>query len=72
VLGAEVVVAAGARVRTSIVDDGCRIGRGAVVGAAPAATRARDADITMLGCDCEVGASSVVGPGARLEPGSCV
>jgi glucose-1-phosphate adenylyltransferase len=70
VLGADVVVAAGAQVRTSIVDDGCRVGRGATVGAAPAATRARDADIAMLGRDCVVTASAVVGPGARLEPGS--
>lgn len=70
VLGADVVVAAGARVHTSIVDDGCRIGRGAVVGATPAATRARDADITMLGRDCTVRATAVVEPGARLEPGS--
>jgi len=33
VLGADVVAAAGAAVITSIVDDGCRIGRRAVVGA---------------------------------------
>jgi glucose-1-phosphate adenylyltransferase len=70
VLGADVVVRAGARVRTSIVDDGCSIGRSATVGATPAATRARDADIAVLGRDCRVAASVVVPPGARLEPGT--
>lgn len=70
VIGADVVVSAGAQVRTSIVDDGCRIGRRAVVGATPSATRLRDEDITLLGRDCEVGGGSTVLPGARLEPGT--
>ena len=70
VIGADVAVAAGAVVRTSIVDDGCRVGRDARVGESPAATRLREKDIAMLGRDSTVAASSVVRPGARLEPGS--
>ena len=70
VLGADVLVAAGARVSTSIVDDGCRLRRGATVGVSAASRRARDGDIVMLGRDCEVGASAVIEPGARLDPGS--
>ena len=70
VLGRDVVVEAGSTVRTAIVDDGCRIGRGAEVGATPASTRARDADIVLLGRDSRVAASAVVQPGARLEPGT--
>lgn len=72
VIGRGVVVQAGATVRTAIVDDGCRIGRGAEVGQAPAATRARDKDIVMLGRQTRVKAGTVVPAGARLEPGTTV
>ena len=70
VIGAGVVIRAGAEVRTAIVDDGCEIGRRATVGSPPASTRARDADIAVLGADCQVAGGSTIEPGARLEPGT--
>lgn len=70
VIGADVVVGAGAQVSTSIVDDGCHIGRRAVVGAASGSTRPRDKDIALLGRDCAVRGGAMVPAGARLEPGS--
>ncbi|MDN5570487.1 MAG: NTP transferase domain-containing protein [Propionibacteriaceae bacterium] len=72
ILGADVEVGSGAVVRTSIVDERAVIGRGAQVGAAPASTRPRDADITLVGRDSHISRGAVVDAGARLEPGTTV
>jgi glucose-1-phosphate adenylyltransferase len=70
VLFADVRVEAGATVHTAIVDDAVVVGRGARVGAAPRSNRPRDKDITLIGRDSHISRGSVVGAGARLEPGT--
>lgn len=70
VLLGDTVVEAGARVVTTIVDTGVRVGRHATVGARPAANRVRDDDITMVGRDSRVRRGTTVPAGARMEPGS--
>ncbi|WP_158068540.1 glucose-1-phosphate adenylyltransferase family protein [Serinicoccus sp. CUA-874] len=66
----DVLVEAGARVRTSVVDRGTRVGRDATVGACPPGTRLTDETVTLVGQDCRVRGGTTVEPGARLEPGS--
>ncbi|WP_298888170.1 glucose-1-phosphate adenylyltransferase family protein [uncultured Serinicoccus sp.] len=66
----DVLVEAGARVRTSVLDRGTRVGRHATVGACPPGTRLRDETVTLVGQDCRVRGGTTVEPGARLEPGS--
>lgn len=68
----DVLIEAGATVRSAVVDEGTRIGRDATVGARPAGTRLTDAAITLVGRDSRIGPSAVVGPGGRLEPGTTV
>lgn len=70
VLLGDTVIEAGARVMTTIVDTGVRVGRHATVGVRPAASRLRDDDITMVGRDSRVRRGSTVAGGARMEPGS--
>lgn len=70
VLGQDVRIEAGAQVHTSVVDDRTVVGRNAQVGARPASTRARDADITLVGVDSRIGRGAVVPAGGRLEPGT--
>ncbi|WP_342372813.1 sugar phosphate nucleotidyltransferase [Propioniciclava soli] len=72
ILGAHVRVCGDAHVRTAILDESTWVGRGAQVGATPAATRVRDADIALVGRDSRISGGSVVDAGARLEPGSSV
>ena len=72
VLLEDVLVEAGAQVRTAVVDRGARIGRGAQVGAAPAGTRLTDEAIALVGQDSVVGGGARVEAGARLEPGTRV
>ncbi|WP_237566031.1 glucose-1-phosphate adenylyltransferase family protein [Ornithinimicrobium cerasi] len=72
VLLGDVVVEAGATVRTAVVDEGSRVGRGASVGAAPAGTLLTDEAITLVGRDSRVGGGRVVEAGGRLEPGTTV
>jgi glucose-1-phosphate adenylyltransferase len=64
------VIRSGAVVQTAIVDEGSELRRTARVGAVPAARIARDEDIVLVGRGSVV--ESVVGAGARLEPGTTV
>ncbi len=66
----DVVIRAGAVVRTAIVDEGTEVRRTARVGAVPVARLARDEDIVLVGRGSVV--ESPVGAGARLEPGTTV
>lgn len=59
-----------ARVTTSIVDERCRIGREATVGAMPSTRVARDEEIVLVGQDSTIGADVGISAGARLEPGT--
>jgi glucose-1-phosphate adenylyltransferase len=64
----DTVVAAGATVDWSIVDERCHIGDGAVVG-----EKADDLDadaLCLLGRDTRVAEGARVAAGARLEPGT--
>jgi len=65
-----VAIQQGARVSTSLVDDGCVIGRGTVVGAMSSNRVARDEEIVHSGRDSRVGSDVGVLAGARLEPGT--
>lgn len=68
----DVLIEGGASVRSAVVDEGTRIGRGATVGARPPGTRLSDATITLVGRESRIGPSAVVEPGGRLEPGTTV
>ncbi|WP_202878796.1 glucose-1-phosphate adenylyltransferase family protein [Ornithinimicrobium ciconiae] len=70
VLFGETLVEAGAVVRTAIIDTGVRIGRDAVVGAAPTGTRLTDEAITLVGKDSQVSRGATLSAGARLDPGA--
>jgi glucose-1-phosphate adenylyltransferase len=70
VLLRDVVVEAGAQVRTAVVDEGTRVGRDARVGATPAGTLLTDEAITLVGRESRVPRGAVVGAGGRLEPGT--
>jgi glucose-1-phosphate adenylyltransferase len=70
VLLEDVVVEQGARVCTSVVDEGCVIGRDAVVGATPDGDDLEDEDVTLVGRDSTIGHGAVIEAGARLEPGT--
>ncbi len=72
VLFEDVVVRRGARITTTVVDEGSRIDRDAVVGARTRARVARDEEVTLVGRDCRVGRGTHVAGGARLEPGTTV
>ena len=64
------VIEKGAEVRTAIVDVDVAVRRDARVGAAPAATKARDADIAVIGAGATV--RDVVKPGEQIDPGDVV
>lgn len=64
------VIERDAVVRTSILDEGVTVRSGAEVGATPAATKARDADIAVVGRGCVVRGS--VAAGEQIAPGSRV
>jgi glucose-1-phosphate adenylyltransferase len=70
VLFDDVLVEAGAQVRTCIVDERVVVGRQAVVGADAPSTNPRDKDITLVGRDSRIARRSRVAAGARLEPGT--
>lgn len=70
VVFANVEVEGGAEVRATVVDTGCTIGRGAVVGAAPPGSRIGDDRLVLVGRDSRVARGAAVAPGSRLEPGS--
>ncbi|MDO5535811.1 MAG: sugar phosphate nucleotidyltransferase [Propionibacteriaceae bacterium] len=70
VLMGDTVVEAGAEVRTTIVDTGVRIGRGAVVGAAPAGSRLTGDNVTLVGQDSTISPGATIEAGGRLEPGT--
>ena len=70
VVFAQTVVEAGAEVRGAIVDSRCTIAQGARVGETPPGSRVGDDRLVLVGRDSRVARGSVVGPGARLEPGS--
>lgn len=72
VLMGDTVVAAGAAVRTAIVDTGVRVGRDAVVGATPVSRRLNGDAVTLVGRDSRIAPGSEVEAGARLEPGTTV
>ena len=64
------VIEKGAEVRTAIVDVDVAVRRDARVGAAPAATKVRDADIAVIGAGATV--RGVVKPGEQIDPGDVV
>lgn len=64
----DVVVEAGARVHTAILDARSHVGREARVGEPPAGTRLSDEAIVVVGQQARVGAGAVVAPGARIDP----
>ena len=68
VLFDDVTVEAGATVSRAIVDQRCRIGRGARVGSDDADLDDSD-DITIVGNDAVIAPGAEVPKGARLEPG---
>jgi glucose-1-phosphate adenylyltransferase len=68
VLFDEVLVRSGAVVQTSVLDEGCEIGRAGRIGAVPAGRVAVDDDIVLVGAGSTV--DSALAAGARLEPGS--
>lgn len=70
VLLTDVVVEAGARVHTAVLDRRTVVGREATVGGAPAGTRLTDGAVTLVGQDSHIGRGVVVGAGARLDPGT--
>ncbi len=70
VIFSDCVIRSGAVVQTAIVDEDTELRRTARVGAVPAARLARDEDIVLVGRGSLV--ESVVGAGARLEPGTTV
>ena len=70
VLLGDTLVEAEAVVRTSVLDTGVVVGRGARVGATPSGTRLTDEVITLVGKDCRIGRGSTVAAGARLDPGA--
>jgi len=65
-----VVVRAGARIDTAILNQDVQVGAGAVVGADIGRRRARDAHIVLVGKGSRIGRSVEIGKGARLEPGT--
>lgn len=60
------VIERDATVRTAIIDEDVAVRSGVTVGAAPAATRARDADIAVVGRGCVV--RSDVAAGEQIDP----
>lgn len=70
VLFGDVLIEAGAEVRTAIVDDAVVVGRGARVGAGAVSNRPRDKDIALIGRESRIARNAVVPAGARLEPGT--
>jgi glucose-1-phosphate adenylyltransferase len=68
----EVLIEAGAEVRTCIIDDAVVVGRNAQVGASAPSNRPRDKDITLVGRDTRISRGAHVDAGARLEPGTRV
>lgn len=70
VIMSDTVIRAGAQVHTSIVDERCEIGRGAVVGAPPAGTRPQPDDICLVGRESRISGGARMAAGARLEPGT--
>lgn len=68
VIFADVVVEADALVAGAIVDEHCRVGRGARVGSVSSDLDDND-DIVLLGQDSVIAAGAEVARGARLEPG---
>ena len=70
VIFAETVIEAGAEVRAAVVDSRCTIGRRSRVGATPPGSRIGDDRLVLVGRDSRVARGSVIGAGARLEPGS--
>ena len=70
VIFGDVRIERGARVSTSIVDERCRIGRDAVVGAMSSRRVAQTEEIVLMGRDSTAAADAGVPAGARLEPGT--
>ena len=70
VIFGDVRIERGARVSTSIVDERCRIGRDAVVGAMSSRRVAQTEEIVLMGRDSSAAADAGVPAGARLEPGT--
>lgn len=67
----DVRIMPGARLSTCIVDDGCLVGRDAVVGALPRSTRlARDDEVVLVGKESTIGRDAAIAAGGRLEPGT--
>lgn len=72
VVFAESTIGAGAEVTTSVIDEWCVVGRNAVVGGAPAGTRPRPDDLTLVGRQTHIAGNAAIPAGARLEPGTRV
>ena len=70
VLMHRVRVASGARVFASVVDDSCRVGEDAQVGAQPKRWPPSDSAVVLVGRESHVANGVVLEPGARLEPGT--
>lgn len=72
VVAADTTIGAGARVAWAIVDTGCSIAAGAVVGD-PDVPALDDPDaVTIVGRDSSVGGDARLAAGSRLEPGTTV
>ena len=70
VIFGDVRIERGARVSTSIIDERCRIGRDAVVGAMSSRRVAQSEEIVLMGRDSTADADAGVPAGARMEPGT--
>lgn len=70
VLMHRVRVASGAQVYASVVDDSCRVGEDAQVGAQPKRWPPSDSAVVLVGRESHVAKGVVLEPGARLEPGT--
>lgn len=70
VLMHRVRVASGAQVFASVVDDSCRVGEDAQVGAQPKRWPPSDSAVVLVGRESHVAKGVVLEPGARLEPGT--